>query len=79
NMEYAVASALRAFAPLFVETVEKWRKICLDISEGREPEPYTPPGAAGAGPGAGGGAGPKAAPHTGRPGLGGAGEGFIKI
>lgn len=36
DMEYAVSSALRAFAPLYVETVEKWRKICQDISEGRE-------------------------------------------
>jgi len=38
DMEYAVSSALRAFAPLYVETVEKWRKICQDISEGREPD-----------------------------------------
>lgn len=37
DMEYAVPSSLRAFAPLYVETVEKWRKICRDISEGREP------------------------------------------
>ncbi len=36
DMEYAVSSALRAFAPLYVETVEKWRKICMDLSEGRE-------------------------------------------
>lgn len=36
DMEHAVSSALRAFAPLFVETVEKWRKICREISEGRE-------------------------------------------
>lgn len=36
DMEYAVSSALRAFAPLYVETVEKWRKICMDVSEGRE-------------------------------------------
>ncbi|NGX58169.1 MAG: hypothetical protein K940chlam3_01074 [Chlamydiae bacterium] len=35
DMEYAVSSALRAFAPLYVETVEKWRKICRDIHEGR--------------------------------------------
>lgn len=39
DMEYAVSTALKFFAPLFVETVEKWRKICMDISEGREPEP----------------------------------------
>lgn len=36
DMEYAVSSALRAFAPLYVETVEKWRKICAEIAEGRE-------------------------------------------
>lgn len=36
DMEHAISSALRAFAPLFVETVEKWRKICSEISEGRE-------------------------------------------
>lgn len=36
DMEHAVPSALRAFAPLYVETVEKWRKICSDLSEGRE-------------------------------------------
>jgi hypothetical protein len=36
DMEHAVSSALRAFAPLYVETVEKWRKICAEISEGRE-------------------------------------------
>lgn len=41
DMEYAVSSALRAFAPLFVETVEKWRKICADICEGREPTKLT--------------------------------------
>jgi hypothetical protein len=36
DMEHAVSSALRAFAPLFVETVEKWRKICREIVEGRD-------------------------------------------
>jgi len=36
DMEYAVSSALRAFAPLYVETVEKWRKICTEVSEGRD-------------------------------------------
>ncbi|MBJ7449720.1 MAG: CesT family type III secretion system chaperone [Parachlamydiales bacterium] len=36
DMAHAVSSALRAFAPLYVETVEKWRKIAADISEGRE-------------------------------------------
>lgn len=36
DMEHAVSSALRAFAPLYVETVEKWRKICVEVSEGRD-------------------------------------------
>ena len=36
DMEHAVSSALRAFAPLYVETVEKWRKNCSEISEGRD-------------------------------------------
>ena len=30
-------SALRRFAPIFVEAVEKWRKKARDIMEGREP------------------------------------------
>jgi hypothetical protein len=37
------ASALRRFAPLFVEMVEKWRKIITDICAGNEPEPFTLP------------------------------------
>lgn len=36
DMEHAVSAALRAFAPLYVETVEKWRKICAEICEGRD-------------------------------------------
>lgn len=36
DMAHAVPSALRAFAPLYVETVEKWRRLCRDLSEGRE-------------------------------------------
>lgn len=36
DMEHAVPAALRAFAPLYVETVEKWRKICQEIAEGRD-------------------------------------------
>ncbi len=36
DMEHAVSSALRAFAPLYVETVEKWRKTCTEICEGRD-------------------------------------------
>jgi len=35
DMAHAVSSALRAFAPLYVETVEKWRKKATEISEGR--------------------------------------------
>lgn len=45
DMAYASTTLLRAFAPLYVETVEKWRKICRDICEGREVklEKPTPP------------------------------------
>src|SRR5262245_21730056 len=35
NMEHAVPSVLRAYAPIFLEMVERWRKTCKDISEGR--------------------------------------------
>lgn len=72
DMEHAVSSALRAFAPLYVETVEKWRKICQDVSEGREPSDAKPQGAgAGGAPGSGGMGGLR---PGGKP-----GEGFIKI
>ena len=40
------ALALRRFAPLFVETVEKWREIVSKIMNGEEPGPFqfpTPP------------------------------------
>ena len=43
------ANALRRFAPLFVETVELWRKIVAAILAGEEPGPFqfpTPPGGA---------------------------------
>lgn len=45
DMAYAPPTLLRAFAALYVETVEKWRKACRDICEGREPsiEPLRPP------------------------------------
>lgn len=36
DMEHAVSSALRAYAPVFVEMVEKWRKTCQETMEGRE-------------------------------------------
>jgi hypothetical protein len=68
DMAHAYPSALRAFAPLYVETVEKWRKLCADICEGREVSsaPITPSIAAG--PSSEGGA------------MGGnKGGGFIKI
>lgn len=58
DMEHAVPAALRAFAPLYVETVEKWRKICSEISEGRDDSSK---GAA---------APQQMPPHTGKPGGG---------
>lgn len=36
DMEHAAGNALRNYAPVFVEMVEKWRKKCQEISEGRE-------------------------------------------
>lgn len=36
-------NALRRFAPLFVETVEKWREIVKKICDGQEPEPFELP------------------------------------
>lgn len=54
DMEHALANALRNYAPIFVEMVEKWRKICQDVSEGREetstsdkPMSMTPTGVSG--------------------------------
>ena len=76
DMSHAVPSALRAFAPLYVETVEKWRKICLDLKEGRTPteEPPGPGGAAGGAPSGGAPSG-GAAPSGG----GSGGGGMLKI
>jgi len=34
------ASALRRFAPLFVETVEKWREMVAKICAGEDPGPF---------------------------------------
>ncbi len=69
-------SALRRFAPVFVEAVERWRKKSKDISEGREPEPDKGPGGMRPGlphqPGAG--QGPGASGGQGKP-----GQPFIKI
>ncbi len=56
-------SALKRFAPIFVEAVERWRKRSKDIGEGREVEPlafgppqpgggHSPGHPPGAGPGA---------------------------
>jgi hypothetical protein len=42
DMSHAPPQALRAFAPLYVETVEKWRRCTRDIVEGREPEIVSP-------------------------------------
>ncbi|HAB99755.1 MAG TPA: Tir chaperone family protein [Parachlamydiales bacterium] len=42
-------NALRRFAPLFVETVEKWREIVSKIMAGEDPGPFqfpVPPGGA---------------------------------
>lgn len=36
EMEHALSNALRNYAPVFVEMVEKWRKKCQEINEGRE-------------------------------------------
>lgn len=57
DMEHAAQQALRAFAPLYVETVEKWRKIAKAVMEGKEVEiPRPGPGGA-MGPGGMGGPG----------------------
>lgn len=71
DMAYAESIALKAFAPLYVETVEKWRKIALDLSEGREPDADVQD------PKPSGGDAPSSGPG-GQAGLGG-GQGFIKI
>ncbi len=69
EMQHAEAQALRAFAPLYVETVEKWRKACADLKDGREPDvDFTPGSGMGSGPGG---------PPAGRPPQQG-GEGFIR-
>lgn len=39
------ASALRRFAPLFVETVEKWREMVSKICAGEDPGPFQFPNA----------------------------------
>lgn len=76
DMEHAAAQALRAFAPMYVETVEKWRKIVKAVMDGKDveiPRPGATPGAPGVGgpSGATGGQQPPSSP--------GGGGGFIKI
>lgn len=63
-------SALRRFAPIFVEAVERWRKRAKDLSEGREPQDD--------GKGPGPGRQPHQMPPTG-PATGKPGQPFIKI
>lgn len=63
DMEHAASNVLRAFAPLYVETVEKWRKICQDVSQGRDEGTKTTPTTP-----------PQISPGGGKP-----GQGFIKI
>ena len=67
------SSALRRFAPLFVETVEKWRERVKNLLEGRDTPLATKPRPPGAGPTGQIGPGPSG-PPTGRP-----GDRFIKI
>lgn len=72
DMEYADGDALRRFAPLYVETVENWRKKCKNICDGVEisDEPPTAPKSQ------------SAPPSSGKPasGAGGSqGGGFIRI
>jgi hypothetical protein len=68
------ANALRRFAPLFVETVEKWREIVNKILAGQEPDPFTLPMPNGPQPGGVRPPGP-GGPEGGKPG----GEGYLKI
>lgn len=77
EMIAADVSALRRFAPIFVEAVERWRDIAKKIMEGRYdkdrdgpklPTPGTRPGQPGAGPS------PKGGPSGQKP-----GDSYIKI
>lgn len=76
DMAHAYPTALRAFAPLYVETVEKWRRICADLAEGRTPTDV-PPGAPGAASAAAAPA--PSVPSSGPRAGGGRGDGFIRI
>lgn len=83
------ASALRRFAPVFVESVEKWRARAKDISEGKEVVPTREmmgmpagkvPGVGGPMPGAGAPPAPGGhQPPQGKQGPGGDPQRFIKI
>lgn len=76
DMAHAYPTALRAFAPLYVETVEKWRRMCADLAEGRTPTdvpPGAPQGAAATAAASASGSAPRASSGGGR------GDGFIKI
>lgn len=77
EMQHAYSTALKAFAPLYVETVEKWRKICQDICEGREPSVSPLPSAIAPPTGMQGG-GPTSPQSPHQPG-GNKGGGYIKI
>ncbi len=74
DMAHALPSALRAFAPLYVETVEKWRKAGEDLAAGREPDVDFTPGVPMAGGSASAGGPPPRPPGPGggppRPGEG---------
>ncbi len=66
DMEHALSNSLRNYAPVFVEMVEKWRKKCQEISEGRtDSSKSAAPTSIAPGPMAGQRTGP--------------GQGFIKI
>jgi len=60
-------AALRRFAPLFVETVEKWRAIVVKILAGEDPGPFQMPGM------------PQSQPRPDMGGGGKPGERYIKI
>lgn len=79
EMAHAEVNALRNFAPLYVETVEKWRKACEDIKERGTTDVDFTPGV----PLAGGKAAPSGMQPPTPPGPGGGGpqkpgEGFIR-
>lgn len=69
-------SSLRRFAPLFVESVEKWRKRAKDIIEGRDPGATGIPGGGPMGGGGGGGQQHKGGKDDDKPKPG---DRFIKI